>query len=98
MISFLIHHEWKAAGLLLIAQTWLATDFFKRASLGVAMDGAALLGGVLVVFAVVLYACSWLIWYVREVVRCLVRKGAVTDAVGYSDGFIRWGKFVRVKG
>ena len=98
MISFLIDHKWKAAGLLLIVQAWLATDFFKRASFGVAVDGALLLGSVLLVLAVVLYACSWLIWYVREVVRWLAKKVAARGAVGCSAGFGRSGKFARAKG
>ena len=79
MISFLIDHKWKAAGLLLIVQAWLATDFFKRASFGVAVDGALLLGSVLLVLAVVLYACSWLVWYLHEVLAWIRKQKEGTE-------------------
>ena len=79
MISFLIDNKWKAAGLLLIVQAWLATDFFKRASFGVAVDGALLLGSVLLVLGVVLYACSWLVWYLHEVWAWMGRQKEGTE-------------------
>ena len=82
MISFLIDHKWKAAGLLLVVQTWLATDFFKRASFGVMVDGAILLGSVLLVLGLVLYLCSWVFWYMWEVARKRERKGGAGRWVG----------------
>ena len=93
--NFIFDHKWKAAGLLLVVQTWLATDFFKRASFGVAVDGALLLGSVLLVLAVALYVGSWVSWYLKEVLSCYLREQNIVLSVYLLGGrcpgcFHRW--------
>ena len=82
MLDFIYRHKWKAAGLLFLIQVGLAYDFFKRASFGVMVDGAILLGSVLLVLGLVLYLCSWVFWYVWEVARKRERKGGAGRWVG----------------
>lgn len=82
MGQLVFDHKWKAAGLLFLIQAWLAYDLFKRASFGVMVDGAILLGSVLLVLGLVLYLCSWVFWYMWEVARKRERKGGAGRWVG----------------
>ena len=46
------------------------------------VDGAILLGSVLLVLGLVLYLCSWVFWYMWEVARKRERKGGAGRWVG----------------
>ena len=76
----------------------LFLDLVSRASNRVLWEGAALLGGVLLVLGILIFLGDWILWYFKEVRSWRKRRAAVKDAGESSAGIRLSEPFAPVKG